>query len=266
MLARVFDSRKGNYFKSEVYAIINAGWYEKQLVVVPCESGDYLKFYDCLDRESSSAKVLINKITCERPAEWITLNSNSVKIKLKAYSSVLSDDERFFKYSGYPWLFEEKATMVKLLGGESVPVCGSIFEDKLINERIADWNYIEALNDIDFIMKTMFSFHDSIIKSIGYISGGFVFSDKYMRPFDDVRTLTMIIDSQITDSIEMVFEGVTAFNLRPAGDNMTSEIYEASLFVKDCTVYFCDGSVSGPDTSYPGTWITSYSMRWRFIL
>lgn len=42
----------------------------------------------------------------------------------------------------------------------------------------------------------------------------------------------MRFDSQWCDTIEMVFEGVTAFNLRPAGDNYTSGISAAHSFQK----------------------------------
>ena len=44
--------------------------------------------------------------------------------------------------------------------------------------------------------------------------------------------------------IEMVFEGVTALNLRPAKDNYSAGIFEASFFVKDAAVFFCDERIA----------------------
>lgn len=62
----------------------------------------------------------------------------------------------------------------------------------------------------------------------------------------------------------MIFEGVTALNLRPAGDSYTAEISEASLFVKDESIFFCDDYLEKIDRTYQGTWIIAYSLRWRF--
>ncbi|HWQ41880.1 MAG TPA: hypothetical protein VN456_07570 [Desulfosporosinus sp.] len=56
--------------------------------------------------------------------------------------------------------------------------------------------------------------------------------------------VTMGFDSQWCGTIELVFEGVTAFNLRPAGDNNTADIWAASLIVKGTSVFFCnDGAM-----------------------
>ena len=63
MLVRVFDSQRNTYFKSEVYAVINSGWYEKQLVVFSSADGSYFKLFDYLDKSNPNApKVLINLI------------------------------------------------------------------------------------------------------------------------------------------------------------------------------------------------------------
>ena len=46
MRIRVYDKHLGSYFQSEVYAIINTGYYEKYLVSVPSENGGGMKGYD----------------------------------------------------------------------------------------------------------------------------------------------------------------------------------------------------------------------------
>lgn len=86
-----------------------------------------------------------------------------------------------------------------------------------------------------------------------------------MYPVADVRQVTMYFDSQWCDTIEMVFEGVTAFNLRPAGDNYTADISAASLITKDATIFFCDDGNQEWDKKYEGTWITAYGLCWRFV-
>lgn len=55
MRIRVYDKHLGSYFQSEVYAIINTGYYEKYLVSVPSESGGYMKLYDYLDKSDKKA-------------------------------------------------------------------------------------------------------------------------------------------------------------------------------------------------------------------
>jgi hypothetical protein len=75
----------------------------------------------------------------------------------------------------------------------------------------------------------------------------------------------MCFDSQWCETIEMVFEGVTALNLRPAGDNYTADVSAASLIVKDASVFFCGDGIREWDENYEGTWITAYSLRWRFV-
>ena len=70
-MVRVFDSKTEEYFWSEVYAVINTGWYEKQLVRVPCSDGEYFEFYDRWDKSTTPAKVLINEITHQTPSEWV---------------------------------------------------------------------------------------------------------------------------------------------------------------------------------------------------
>lgn len=62
MKVRVLDKETGRYFKSEVYALVNTGWYERRLVRMPGENGGCMRFFDYLDREAQGHPVLINKI------------------------------------------------------------------------------------------------------------------------------------------------------------------------------------------------------------
>ena len=262
MFVRVYDKQSNTYFKSEMYAKINTGWFEKRLIRVPCETGDYLKFIDYIDKEKDPTEVLINVITPDMPSDWIVERSNST---IDSYKEVLEPEIRFIEYIGVKWLYEDRETLLKLLEGESILVSGSVFEDKIINNYIEGWNYIEAQDDIDNLMNETAGFHDSIIKSLNYISGGYVASNKSMYPFDSKRTITLLVDSQITDPIEMVFEGVTAMSLHPSGESRTAEILGSSIFMKDGVILFSDEILSDFDTSHMGTWITSYSLRWRFV-
>ncbi len=48
MRVRVYDKKTNTYSKSEVYAIINSGYYEKQLVLTLDDMGMCLMFCDYL--------------------------------------------------------------------------------------------------------------------------------------------------------------------------------------------------------------------------
>ncbi len=120
MKVRVYDKTTGNYFKSEVYARINTGWYEKQLVHVPSENGGYSCFFDYLDKgeDNESPKVLINTITPDTPKEWIYQKSGSVDEKLPDFEKLLCNGVRFFEYIGFQLLTNCKQLKLKAADGK----------------------------------------------------------------------------------------------------------------------------------------------------
>lgn len=267
MRVRVYDNMTDCYFKSEVYAKINTGWYEKQLVHVPADNGGYISLFDYLDKskDEMTPKVLINTITSDTPKEWIDQKSGSVDDKLPGFEKLLCKEVRFFEYIGYSWLYENKSVLADLLNGNSIPYKGSIFENMAAAPDRNGWVYIETQEDADNLLEKACSFHDSVLKTLNYTSGAYVYLDRSMYSVADVRQVNMYFDSQWCETIEMVFEGVTAANLRPAGDNCAADIFEAALFVKDASIFFCDDGIKEWNENYEGTWITAYSLRWRFV-
>ena len=105
MLVRVFDKQQNTYFKSEVYAVINSGWYEKRLVVVSYDGDSYFKFFDYIDKsDPKEPKVLINSIAADgfsSDYEWVHHNNNDVDKKLDEYAALLDDNIHFFEFRGY---------------------------------------------------------------------------------------------------------------------------------------------------------------------
>ena len=270
MLVRVFDSQTNIYFKTEVYAIVNGGWYEKQLVVFFIGNDSYFKLFDYLDKSNpSNAKVLINSIfDCGFYSEFECTyqKSGGVDECIEDYKGLLKNDVRFFEYRGYSWIYDNRKLLSRLLNGEIVST--KEFESRLIEANAykkEGWNYVSTKEDIDFILEQTYSFHDSVLKSLDYVSGSFVGEDNAMRCFDSEKTVTMYFDSQWCDSLELVFEGVTVLNLRPSLDNYGSNIYQITLQIVDEQVYFYDGFVSNITDDYEGTWTKSYCLRWRFI-
>jgi hypothetical protein len=269
MFVRVFDSQRNNYFKSAVYAVINSGWYEKQLVVFSSNDGSYFKFFDYLDKSDPKApEVLINSIISSGvnpDFEWTYKRNEDVDKKLEEYEALLDDDIRFFEYRGYSWIYENKLFLTELLRGGTVST--KDYEQQILaanSHRLDGWNYVEKQHDIDFIFEQTSGFHDSVLRELNYTSGAYVDDENRMYCTDSVRQVTMRFDSQWCRSIEMVFEGVVALNLRPYSDNFTSFLYDASMFVQDETIFFFDSHIEEIDKNYDGTWIKSYGLRWRF--
>lgn len=252
MQVRVYDKEKNEYFKSEVYAIINSGIYEKKLVRVNDNQCDYLKFYDDFLKTSDNYEVLINTINHETSSDWIDCKN------LEEF------DILNVSYFGVKWLLDDIETLKKLIQGEMIPVKGSIFENNLFKKSENGYKYIETQADIDDLMNQTCGFHDTVIKSIQYISGGYVDEHKCMHLINESK-VSMTLDSQITSNIELVFEGVIKLNVRPPGDNYSSEIYGASVFVDECIVYFFDDILNKIDTNYNFTWISAYSTKWKFL-
>ena len=265
MRVRVYDKQSGICFQSEVYAIINTGYYEKYLVSVPFGNGGYMKLFDYLDKSDQKLPVLVNLVTPQGPEGWIYKQTGKVDRQFEEYRHVLGPSILFFEYRGFPWLWEDTDTLGALLRGESVLIRGSLFEDRLYSDTaLPGWNYVMTQEDADAFQRSVCGFHDAVIRGLDYVSGAYVNADKSMYPLAAVRSVSILIQSQQCRDFEMIFEGVTALNLRPAADKYTADIYDASLFVRDASVFFSDSCLEKPDTSYEGTWITAYGLRWRF--
>ncbi|MBS6953247.1 MAG: hypothetical protein KH230_08420 [Enterocloster asparagiformis] len=265
MKVRVCDPVKGRYFKSEVYALVNTGWYERRLVRIPGENGGCMKFFDYLDRRGGgSSPALINTIVPGEHPDWIRRSSGNVDTRIAGFERGLPEQMKFFEYIGVSWLFEETGLLARLLEGEAVPVLGSPFERRLYTCDEEGWNYVETEEDARRLFCETSGFHDSLLRELHYVSGAHGNADGTVCPVDDARRVVMEFDCQWSPGVELVFEGVTALNLRPAGDNYMSELYGASLRVAEAQVFFADSEGVREFPPDCGTWVSSYSLRWRF--
>lgn len=113
-------------------------------------------------------------------------------------------------------------------------------------------------------MKTFGGFHDSVLRTLNYVSGSRKV-DNGMIVDDSLRQVSMIFDSDWSDSIEIIFEGVLALNLRPAKDNYSSDLFSATIMLKDKAILFYDDDVNSEQEDYEGTWINALGMRWRLL-
>lgn len=264
MRIRVYNKYTNKYFVSEVYGIINSGYYEKYLVLEIIDDRKYFQIYEYLDKSKKGPiyPVNINVISSnELPEPWITKKETD----LKYYNDKLNAKDRnngFYSYRGYAFILEQKDSLIKLLKGNKVTYDELIGNRKDICTKLDGWNYIECEKDIHNLMKIFNGFHDSVLRDLNYISGSGK-CEKGMIVTDNIRQVTMKFDSDWSDSIEIVFEGVLVLNLIPARDNYTSDLFSATIMIKDETILFYNDEVDSEQTNYEGTWVKSLGMRWK---
>lgn len=123
---------------------------------------------------------------------------------------------------------------------------------------------VKDQEDAAYFLRVTCGLHDSTIHSILYESGNYVDGEGGMH-FQELRRVTVVLHSQCCPCVEMVFEGVTALNLRPPGEEYLGEIFDCTLLTTEDSVYFADCALNQADTDYSGTWITAHSLKWRFL-
>jgi hypothetical protein len=131
------------------------------------------------------------------------------------------------------------------------------------------WNEINNNSDLKSFMEMFYSFHDSCIKEMKYLSGAYVNENLAMYPLNECRILRMIIQRQFKNNsmIEMEFSGLKFLKLLPCDISYTCEILDATMLLKNDSIYWCDcGGISETDLdNYDGTIICASKLRWRSI-
>lgn len=247
------------WYESEVYAIINTGYSTRYLLKIENEGREIIGFYDYLDKSSSSPTPKIEIINPEHPQDWIWKYSEYENTTIAEYEALIDDKVEFFIYGGQDWLFEDKALLSSLINGEKLLLKNSVFEEHLLKSKLKDWMFIKNNEDIEFFLKHSHNMHDSVVKEFSYISGAYVDSDKSMYPCADMRRLNLILDSQITDKIEMIFEGLISLNLE-YNDDATVEILGCTLRYEGDNIFFCDDE----DEKCSTIKIIAKNLCWRF--
>lgn len=263
MRVRVYDKDSNNYFISEVYGIINTGYYEKYLVIKYQKGVKVLLLIDYLNKESKEVilPVNINIISANILTEdWIRKSEEDL---VSLHHSDIDRDKDIYSFRGYSFIYKNKEIIEKLMAGKKIPI-ETIKDFREICTDLNGWKYVYSQEDIEHLMKEFSGFHDSVLVSANYISGAGKSSDG-MYICDHVRQVEIRFDSEWAKSITIVFEGVLSFNLYPAKDNYSSELFEATILREDETIYFYTADVTDIDESYDETWINSLGMRWKFI-
>lgn len=128
---------------------------------------------------------------------------------------------------------------------------------------------VKTENDIKVLMESFAFFHDSCIKEQKYYSGAYVSSDRAMYPFNSIREVSIIFQSQCAEIpvIELIFKNIFEFHLKPRNEDYDAIIYSPSLFIWDNKIYWSEYDDFSVDKSYmfDGTWISSESLAWKKI-
>ena len=132
------------------------------------------------------------------------------------------------------------------------------------------WNEIKNNDDIKKLMDEVWTFHDSCIKEIKYISGAYVKEDLKMRPINESRILKILIQRQFKNMsvMELEFSGLRYLKLMPCDENYTCEIFDSALLMKDGYIYWCDnGDLEdiNLETEDCNTLVCASKLRWRAV-
>lgn len=264
MRVRVYDTETGEVFLSELYAVIYSGIFEQCLVVQDGTLRFYPRFIredDALDGRNGDHHTAVSYIEQDFPNEWICLTNGDLEPNCKFHKHLPEDKWQAFQ--GYSWVWGDQTLLLQLMDGAAVPLEESGYPS--ISSLLPGWNYVTKDVEAEALMKQAHNFHDTVLVTSHYISGAGKAPGGGMLCCDCTRQVIMLFHCDWTPSIEMVFEAVKAFDLRPGGDNDCSVLIDATCRVKNGMVFFADGYCEpGAEENYPGTCIWSYSMRWRF--
>jgi hypothetical protein len=132
-----------------------------------------------------------------------------------------------------------------------------------------EWQEIRTQNDADALMEAFGDFHDSCTREAHLWTGHWVNPDLSMS-FGHLDTrIRFLIQRQFNSpsAIELLFEGVTRFNLVPAPEDCDSIILSATLLVRDRIIYW--SPESGWSADKPNrdefTWVAARRLLWREV-
>ncbi len=128
------------------------------------------------------------------------------------------------------------------------------------------WNTIATQAEAESLLERFGGFHDGCLREAHVWTGHWVAEDLSMA-VDPTTWVRLLVQRQYRPlaAIELLFGGVTRFNLVAAPETYENIIYEASLFVRDGLVYWADSATwqpDGPDRDQC-TWIAARAARWR---
>ena len=244
MYVRVYDKQKMKHYKSMVYGIVNVGFYEQAIIVNPYS--ECFELVEYLDKDTKECIPLYQRINsnCD---EWITYEKTFL-LKLKKYCKDYGYDIDLSRFRGYKDVYDNFSFMLNIIRNKSVLISATNIRLRN-NEDIEQWNYIRTQDDANEFMRIFAGFHDSTLDNLNY-------EEEYGK-----TKLTVCFDNTgWYGVVELCFEGLIAFNLRPPLEN-----YSASFIISDECVFWADDELENEDLCYSGTFIKALNVKWRKI-
>lgn len=141
-----------------------------------------------------------------------------------------------------------------------------------------NWKEIMTEEDREQFLEAVQSLHDSCIVRAVYTPDTYVEESGAMQPINAHSQLTITLQQQILgggrNTIDLRFEEIVLFQLRPRPPRYDSIIYDCTLLRRDGLFYWADfhtpqidASFGSIDLSAPekdaGTWVVAEKMFWK---
>lgn len=247
MFVRVFDKANKRYYKSIVYGMLIVNAFPQYIVINPYT--DCFELVDYLDKSSKECHVLVQTIQ-ENREEWVCYDKTFL-LKYKHFLKSKGKKMVLDCFCGYKNVFDDFAFLMDLQQKKSVPVSTTTIQLRDLTDKHV-WHYIQTQEDANVFMKEVGAFHDSTLEKVTY-------EEK------DWFTSVTAVFSGWYGIVELCFEGVFAVNIRPPHQEWMRDLYEATLFIKDETVFWADAYMECENLNYDGSYIKALNLKWRKI-
>ncbi len=243
MRARVYNKLKNEYYISEVYGVIN-------------RRGDFYIVDDYCKPENVA---LIQYLDFETKPPY------KVNVETIDYNPIPDGEWTYNPQNhdrGYREIFENEKVLNELLEKRSVPK--TELGLSVHSTKLTGWNYIESESDIDYLMNEYSGFHDSVLKEMTYISGDCVENGRMSLHPVGSKSVRLVFNSDWAKEIEIILLSPRVCHLVPGEENYLSDIYDASIFIRDYMVYFYTSEFKEIPDNFDGTYFKSLGMMWRY--
>ena len=200
-------------------------------------------------KEGYSFLVETIRMDCD---DWITCE-NAGLLKYKDYCKKNRKQDTIDWLWGYRDVCENFEFLSVVTHDKAIPVDKSGISVRGLSDA-DDWNYILTQKDADDFMALFVGFHDATLDKLVYEE------EQYTS-----RAIVTFDNSNWFGIVEICFEKISVIRLSPFDESYSRDIYEASLIVKDETVFWADEYMEKEDLSYDGHYIKALSMKWRKI-
>lgn len=236
------------YFRSMVYAVIGEGWFTQYIVLNPFSNKYELLSY--LDKSVEPAKPLVEMIQSDS-GDFKGYRGSSLLKLMRRCSEKGIDTEHLTLLRGYYDVCDNLDFMVDMLLYHSVPADQYDIERHDFSD-ISKWNYILTQDDADRFMEMFAGFHDSTIEKA-------IYSESY-----EASSVCITFDNTGWYGVaELCFEGVQCLKILPPLENCSREIYDASLMIRDDSVFWADQYMEQIDDNYSGSFVKALCLKWR---